>query len=414
MKPGSYFSYPNKTKLDRVNIRNRVLGMVNSTWGWYTAKGADGKTSWYRGRIRMTTWSFDDAGMRKALIRAAQRGVEVQVIGAAAVNRKLHRKAWNALRKGLNSKVARSTGNVARQCRGSCRGSGGTPHSKYFLFDDVASGHYRHIVVQTSMNLTQFAMSGQWNQAMVMWNGTVYNQFMGIFNESARNRNLGAGAYRRYTIPNVYSIFYPGGGLNRDPVLQMLNHVHCTGATSGGANGRTRVRVIQYAIYETRGNAIAKKLRQLWNAGCDVGIIYSVTSRPVLQILRSGSGRGPVPMRQSVIKNGAGDVVKYNHSKWVAVSGGYGGSNSTWMVLNGSANWSNFAYACDEQMQQVNGRGWVAPYFSTFDTTWRQKTSRPPTAGGKPSGARLARELAAVPEQPTFGRGIYKHLTAGG
>jgi hypothetical protein len=420
MKPGNYFSYPNRTPVWQVNIRNRVLAMVNSTWGYYTTTSTDPvtnktTTTWHRGRIRMTTWSFDDTGMRTALVRAAQRGVQVQVIGAQQVNQKLHRKEWNSLRKALNSPWARSKGNVVRQCRGSCRGSGGTPHSKFFLFDDVASGHYRNVVVQTSMNLTKFAQTGQWNQATTMWNKTVFDQFMTIFNESARNRNLGNSAYRRYTIPGVVSsIFYPGGGLRRDPVLQALSQVQCTGAGSGGVNGRTRIRVIQYAIYETRGNAIAKRLRQLWNAGCNVGVIYSVTSRPVLAILRSHSGRGPVPMRQSVIKNGAGDVVKYNHSKWVAISGNYGGSPSTWTVVNGSSNWSNFAYGCDEQMQQIYGAGWVSPYFSTWDYTWRQKSSRPPMAGGNASGAREAAALRAIPEQPTFGRGIYKYMTAGG
>ena len=46
----------------------------------------------------------------------------------------------------------------ARQCRGSCRGRGGTPHSKYFLFDNVGNAHLRNIVVQTSMNLTTFGL----------------------------------------------------------------------------------------------------------------------------------------------------------------------------------------------------------------------------------------------------------------
>jgi len=283
MRPGNYFSYPNKAYANKVNIRNRVLAMVNSTWGYYSTTSTDPVTSettttWHRGSIRMTTWSFDDLAMRNALVRAAQRGVLVQIIGAQDVNQKLHRKTWNSLRNVLNAPAYRARGDVVRQCRGSCRGSGGTPHSKYFLFDDVASGHYRNIVVQTSMNLTQFAMDGQWNQATTMWSKPVYDEFLTIFNESAHNRNLGNSAYRRYTIPNVASIFFPGGGLNRDPVLQALSQVHCTGAQSGGVRGRTRIRVIQYAIYETRGNAIAKRLRQLWNAGCNVGIIYSVTS----------------------------------------------------------------------------------------------------------------------------------------
>ena len=56
---------------------------------------------------------------------------------------------------------------------------------------------------------------------------------------------------------------------------------------------RTKIRVINYAIYDTRGVWLAKKLRSLWNAGCDVAIIYSLSTRPVLgdpaQRLRPGS-----------------------------------------------------------------------------------------------------------------------------
>ena len=42
------------------------------------------------------------------------------------------------------------------------------------------------------------------------------------------------------------------------------------GRQAGGINGRTRVRMINYAIYQDRGTAIAKRLRTLWNGGCNV------------------------------------------------------------------------------------------------------------------------------------------------
>ena len=64
-------------------------------------------------------------------------------------------------------------------------------------------------------------------------------------------------------------------------------------------------------------------------------------------------------MRQSVIKNRKGEIVKYNHSKWLAISGNYGGSPGRWTALSGSANWSNLAFTSDEQMQQLYGYGWT-------------------------------------------------------
>ena len=101
---------------------------------------------------------------------------------------------------------------------------------------------------------------------------------------------------------------------------------------------------------------IAKKLRRLWRAGCDVAIIYSVSSRPVLSILRSGSGRGPVPMKQSVVKDSWGNIVKYNHSKWMTISGRWGGSAGAYETFSGSANWANLAFGDDEQMQRISSR----------------------------------------------------------
>ncbi len=75
-------------------------------------------------------------------------------------------------------------------------------------------------------------------------------------------------------------------------------------------------------------------------------------------------------------------------------------------MLTGSSNWSDFAYDCDEQMQQLDGSWWVNPYLRVFDRTWNQKSSRSPAYGGR-AGARM---LSSVPEQPTFGRGIYKYM----
>ena len=431
IREGTYFSYPNGTSAQRMAIHDRVLTTINSTWGLHdstpnTSTYVDPATSctyeWIsswssqRGTVRMATWSFNDAAVFKALANAVKRGVTVQIIAAQGVNAEKNYKPWKDTYNYLNSKYAKyyNPANYAVQCSGACRGAGGTPHSKYFLFTDVG---YRSaspntpgiakIAVQSSMNLTAFAYAGQWNSAVAMYRSGVYERFKQVFAEASRHYRHG---YEQTVNDGVRQTFYPGGAVSiaRDPVLAALSKVHCLGAQGGGVGGRTRVRVIQYAIFDTRGVAVAKKLRSLWNAGCNVAIIYSVTSKPVLKILRSRTGRGAVPMKQSVIKNRAGEIVKYNHSKWLAVSGYYGTSRSQWMVLSGSANWSNFAYGCDEQMQEIAGYAWANPFFSTFSHTWAQKTSRPPSYGGAPSGARLA--AGARAGGSTFGYGIYKYL----
>jgi hypothetical protein len=423
---GNQFSFPNRSQAQRTAIRNRVINTVNATWGrWYVPRRESVVpgcghtiTGWTvkRGTIKAATWSFNDAGVRDALVRAAQRGVSVQIVAARGVNRRENYRAWSSLRRYLRNnpgdRYLRGTANRnwAWECSGACRGRGGAPHSKYILFSDVRSSgnaHIPNITVQTSMNLTRFAWTGQWNSAVALRGNTaVYNRFLQIFRESAHKRVRG---YQSTRDGGVINSFYPGGSSSKDPILGALNRVRCTGSTISGSRGRTRVRVIQYAIYDTRGNAIARKLRRLWNAGCDVRVIYSVSSRPVLGILRSRSGRGRIPVRQSVIKNRRGDVVKYNHSKWLAIAGHYSGhSRGTWTVVNGSANWSDFAYRSDETMQQYFGHVWAGSYFRNFRTTWRQKSSKVPNVGRVSAGGRL------LPEQPTFGRGIYRYMTEGG
>ena len=166
--------------------------------------------------------------------------------------------------------------------------------------------------------------------------------------------------------------------------MHILDNVTCRGATSGTAAGRTKIRVLQYAIYGDRGVWIAKKLRLLWKAGCDIAIIYSVSSRPVLGILRTDAGRGPIPMRQSVVKDSWGNIVKYNHSKWMTIIGRWGSSTGAYVTFSGSANWANLAFGDDEQMQRISKRHEALRHNATFAKTWRQGSS------SAPSSARVA------------------------
>ena len=112
-----------------------------------------------------------------------------------------------------------------------------------------------------------------------------------------------------------------------------------------------------------------------------------------------------------MIKNRRGEIVKYNHSKWLAISGYYNGSRGAWMEHSGSANWSDLAYTSDEQMQEVTGYSWVRSYMANFDKTWAQTSSRTPSLGRVYVAGR---SMLATPEQPTFGSGIYRYLSEGG
>jgi phosphatidylserine/phosphatidylglycerophosphate/cardiolipin synthase-like enzyme len=271
--------------------------------------------------------------------------------------------------------------------------------------------------MQTSANLTEMAFEGQWNHATTTWRGGVFRAFVRIFDQSRRDRAVSR-PYLRFTQGPVKSIFFPRPGTTApyDPVMRALGKVHCKGTTRGGdRRHRTQIRVIQYAIYNTRGAWIAKKLKRLWNAGCNVKVIYAVSSRPVLAILRSRAGRGPIPTRQSAVHNAYGDLVKYNHNKWMTITGHWGSSTRAYVVFTGSSNWGNLAFASDEQMQQIRSYRHTRQYMTAFTKTWKQRTSRRPGSARVYSFARMlpgapdpADEL--VPEEPVFGEGIYKYL----
>jgi hypothetical protein len=418
MPSGAAFSFPNRGKADKFAIRNRVLFTIQSVWGG--PRDRNGLPLPTNGTIRIATWSFNDMGIAKALVAAHNRGVSVQVMAAASRNKT--ERGWKLLKRKLGARyykagVPNSSDKVsfARQCRGACRGRGGTPHSKYFLFNNVGSAHVKNVVMQTSANLTNMGYQGQWNQAQTFASPYVYNNFLAIFRETRLGIPQSA-PYRRYTVGRVSNIFFPRPGTSgaTDPVMAALNPVRCTGAATPG--GRTKIRVIQYAIYDNRGVWLSKKLRSLWNAGCDVSVIYSVATRPILQILRNGSGRGAIPMRQSVITNSQREIKKYNHSKWMTIAGRWGGSTAAYVTFAGSANWSSAAFGNDEQMQQIVDYNTTRAYMINFNRTWVQGSSHAPGFGVKAKEERQLPSGLRVPpgNKVPWGKGIYKYMTPEG
>ena len=90
--------------------------------------------------------------------------------------------------------------------------------------------------------------------------------------------------------------------------------------------------------------ALARKVRELWDRGCDIQIGYTVIGVDVGRVLRSPAGRGPVPMKHLVQDfDGDGEFDNYFHLKAMSIVGNVGGDRSGYVVLNGSANWSGLA-----------------------------------------------------------------------
>jgi hypothetical protein len=167
----------------------------------------------------------------------------------------------------------------------------------------------------------------------------------------------------------LQSIFFPWQPRRgKDPVLRRLAPVTCKGARGGtGVNGRTKIRVAQTAILDDRGLRIALRLRQLYNQGCNVKIIYAVAKDKVLVPLRH-TKRGRVPMREiTQDTNGDGVYDKYLHMKILTVSGVYGSNRAARITWNGSENWTAVAANSDEAGFRVVGGPTEAKYANWID-----------------------------------------------
>ncbi len=238
VRAGTVFNYPNRSRAERTAIQRRVLNTIRSTWGGRRDRLHAAHAT--NGTIRMATWSFNDMAVARALYAAHRRGVSVQIVAAKHPN--IGSRPWRWLRKRLKTRLYpaghRELANrwsFARTCRGSCRGHGGTPHSKYFLFSNVGSRHRPTITMQTSMNLTTMAYKGQWNHATTTWKRDVYHAFYKVFRESRLDRPV-RGAYRTHVSGGITSIFFPRPGTtaNYDPVMQDPRQ----GPLHGGTLGR--------------------------------------------------------------------------------------------------------------------------------------------------------------------------------
>lgn len=367
---GVRFSHPINSSRD--SIRTHVLRAINSVPGGE--------------QIRIATWSFrGERAYAKALVAAKRRGVSVQVVTASVNDGD---GAWRTLVNGLGRRPHSGLNppggdrlSYAYECYASCRGSGGTMHSKYFLFSRV--GNVRDVIMSTSANLTDFAVSGQWNHlSTVVGSAEAYGDLNRVFQQQRLDRHFATNMLDYRPVQPVWLtkiLMFPLPGskatkVRADPVMNLLNTVNCN---NGGI--RTRIRIGQYAWYQTRGDWLAAKVRRLWNQGCDVAIIYSITNNQVKNVLYSSSGRGRIPMRQSVVSTSDGTLTKYLHQKYIAISGNVRGRTNNYVTLTGSSNWADLSMASDEQMLEINNYNITAAYMNDFYKVWRERTSHMPS-----------------------------------
>jgi hypothetical protein len=388
-------------KKKRNTIRRHMLRTINST--------PTGAT------IRWMVFSFGDWSIEKALVRARKRGVSVQVLG----NFK-NRETWAPWRKfqaTLGTKKTRPGRDPeriswARQCKRSCRGWGGNLHMKLYLFSQVATA--TDVIMYGSWNPTWVANQRQWNHLDTRIDADTYQHYLTIFHQAKRDRPFG---YAHWVSGGMEHMVFPRPSThaNTDPLNKELAKISCVSPPdSTGATHATVVRVGMYVFGGSRGTWMAKRIRSLWNHGCNVAIVYGFASDRALSILYSPSGRGRIPMKQAMkVENGK--PYRYLHHKFVAVSGVYDGVPNSSVVWSGSTNFSNLGFSADDMTVRTSSPMPIAPaivraYFDDFAVTWHGPNVHRPHSGVSNPEQRTG-QLSQKLRAP-LGQGYYSNLEA--
>ena len=359
VRPGVTFNSATGTRAAKRRIYDKILGAIR-----HARPGSE---------IKIMSWNFMSAEATSALLRAQRRGVVVRVLIDASNN---DEDTPNPSFQRLQRELARQNGkkrparrSEAKMCAGSCRSTGGTAHAKYFLFS--RTGKSRHVFMQGSANLTVAAAINQWNDMFTfVGKPKLYAFAEGVFDEAWKDEpvrdpyvSFQAGRFGIYFSP------YKGRNFTADPVQSAMDQIRCRGAVNAGnARGRTIVRSAPDVIRGKRGMVAAKRLKKLWDSGCDVRIAYTVMGVDVRRVLRGQWGRGPVPMRHLVQDfDGDGDFDNYFHMKVLTINGVLGKDKSAYLVFNGSSNTSDLATWSDENIGSIRGKRFPLKYQDHID-----------------------------------------------
>lgn len=361
-------------------------------------------------RIGVLSWNIRDDVFVDKLIAAHKRKVTVRVLVAKGnwkddnpnplmdqLDKVLRTKGkrWSNDRR---PKVERSK---VKGCRSSCRGSRGIAHAKYYLFSHVGPKLERPlatgVVMQGSANATIVATNRQWNDLHTIKDRPeVYRYFNRIFEESERDKPVEP-PFSRKVFDGFTAEFLPWGGRTDDPTLRQLNRINCLGAKGDASvGGRTHIRIAQTAFLDERGELIARRLKTMWDRGCDVKIVYALMGKKILRIMREPTGNGPVPIQQITQDWDADGVYdRYLHTKFMTVSGVYAGNPAAEVSINGSTNWTAKAMRSDETIGIVYDAAIRRQYADWVD----QRFANPPP-GAAPAGRMIASRIAPGAEIP--------------
>ncbi len=301
-------------------------------------------------KIWIMSWNFQHRAITDALIDAHNRGVRVRLIMARQLAKKQgyggsFKRFKRVTKRSRNMNRRKAMRSWARTCSHSCRGKGGSMHSKLMIVSK--SGASTRIVQHGSSNITGSAGGRQWNDWYTRTgNRAMYRGWKKMFRQATQDRPFSGFKFK--TGKHV-SWFAPRKG---DLVRKLLNRVTCKGARGAGINQRTAIRVASAVFQNERGIKIARKLKDLHQRGCNIRVVFTMMTNKIRRAIRG------VPVKQLAYDyNGDGSFDRYLHMKVMTISGHYKNDRGARVVFNGSANWSRMGMVSDEQGMIIRGKG---------------------------------------------------------
>lgn len=273
-------------------------------------------------KVRVSLFHWTRTNMTEPFIAAHERGVDVRfVLDRDNVDANGdHNAAISALRAALPADrvVLCRDG----QTTGACIG-GKINHNKFFLFSELADGS-RHVVVQSSANLTKAQLRAWNNMVVIRDDAKLYDAYLKYWDD-LRAQKLNPNYYwsaKGDTKTKGY--FFPRQ--SGDTIEAVLGNVECAGGT--------KVRV-GMAIWTKGRLNLAHALVGLRKKGCVVeAVIGPSVDADIVKTLKAGGAK------VYWFETATGESI---HSKYLLVDGRYNGGAGARIVWTGSHNYTTSA-----------------------------------------------------------------------
>lgn len=270
--------------------------------------------------VHASLFHLTRANMTEVFIAAADRGVDVRFI--LDDDNKAADGDYNAATRALLDRL----GDAVTICDDACIGTN-INHNKFFLFSELADGS-RHVVVQSSANLTSTQRRKHNNTVIIRNDEALYAAYLAYWNDQRAQQK--DADYYYVANGDLGTKLYAYPRASGDTVVSVLGNVTCT------ADSEIHVAM---SLFSNARADVAETLADLADAGCAVHVVLNnedAADPPGTAVV--AALRGAVDLRFYPL----GDAGV--HSKYLLIDSRYAGSAAPRrLVWTGSHNYTGNA-----------------------------------------------------------------------